>query len=180
MSTCISNRNSEIVEGIGQTMGEATIDKERHTEEQRQHLTFTGKGNHSSHDETATDSQQACTQRTYSEPALKDSLCRSAQLHRRKARQQRHQQATSNITQENPQQLADGTKPTATSLLVAQRDETCRTRIERQLVAYNREQAKRKEHSTDNVSTSQVAPSCNTDGDTRKYGGTKSLYHRLN
>ena len=65
----------EVVERIGQAVGESAVDEKGHTEQQRCILSFTSESNHGSHDESAADGQQACTYGTNSEATFKNLLC---------------------------------------------------------------------------------------------------------
>ena len=110
--TSIGEGHCKIVEGIGQTVGEATVYEERHTKEQRQQLALACKGYDGCHNETTANGEQTGAHGANGQTALENGLGRGAKIERGAAEQQSHKQTACDVTKKNPQQLPNGLEPT--------------------------------------------------------------------
>lgn len=64
----------EIIEGISHTVGEATNNEERYTEEGGENVALARKGNGRGHDESATYGEESTTEGTYGKATFKYRL----------------------------------------------------------------------------------------------------------
>lgn len=136
-------------------MREATHDEEWYTEEQRQILLLTSKGDSSGHDHTTTDGKDKTFERTHQQTAFEDFLSCLLQWHRTAASHQADQQATDYIAKENKEKLA----------YLAFLDETSSASVEAKTIMHNGEKAEGEEDSADDTFLSKVAKAGDTNAD---------------
>ena len=125
-------RNKEI-EGICDRVGEATKDEYRHTQQERKHLTLTGKLYSRCQDKSTTNSQQETSKRSFRQTTCENLRGWFDTVRLRIGDEPGCKQTADNITQQYQSQHYPVTLQT---------DEASRTRIEFQTVIHYRRQSK--------------------------------------
>ena len=143
--------DGEVIESVGHAVGETTDNEEGDTEEGGEHIALARKGYGGRHNESATDGKQSAAERTDGEATFKDALCRFLQGVLRNSCQERHEQATEDVTKEHEDEMGH---------FVAL-DETCKTGVEAKAVVDYRKESEGKEDASDNVASSEVTKTCN-------------------
>ena len=166
MLTEVVERRTHIKESIGGTVGKSALNKQGHTDEQGQHIPLTGKGDGSSHDESATYGQQSAPEGTERQAPCQYLLRRTLQVHRRTVGQHRHKKTADQVAREHECQIGQ-------FVLL---DKSCGTSIEFQFIPYDGEQGKGKEHAAHDVAQGQEAKASDTYGYTREYGRFEIFY----
>ncbi len=117
-------RNAEIVEGIGDAVGESANDEERDTEKEGQILFLTGELHCSGHNESAADAEKSASEGTCSKSEFKNLLSSLLNGQRCDASQERGKETADDIAQKYQEKCSDFV------LLY----ESCRTRVKSELV----------------------------------------------
>ena len=100
-------RHTEVIEGIGHTVGKAAYDEEGNAEEQRQILTLSGESDSCGHDESAAYGEGPATQWTCAQACFEDTLSGLLQGHRRAAGNKSYGQTSEDIPKEYKKKTTD-------------------------------------------------------------------------
>ena len=147
--------NGQVVERIGYAVRESAQYEHGDRKQQRQPLVTAGKSYGGCHKESAAYSQQAGTYRTYRQSAFKNLLGSLLQRHGRYSGQQRYQQASYYITQQDEQKVTHLTLDY----------ESGSTGIELKLVADYGYKTECEHHGAYNATQCQKTESCNSYAD---------------
>ena len=147
--------NGQVVERIGYAVRESAQYEHGDRKQQREPLVAACKSYGCGHQESAPYSQQACTHGTYRQSAFKYLLGSLLQRHGRYSGQQRYQQASYYITQQDEQKVTHLTLDY----------ETGSTGIELKLVADYGYKTECEHHGAYNATQCQESESCNSDAD---------------
>ena len=97
--------DGEVIERICHAVGKTTDDEEGYTEEGGEDIALARKGYGSGHDESATDSEESATQRTYGKATFKNGLGGFLKWVGRGARQKCYEQATEDVAKEHENEV---------------------------------------------------------------------------
>lgn len=159
--------DAEVVEGIGDAVGETTHDEQRYAEEQWEELLLAGKGDGCGHDESAADGKDATAEDACIHPGSEDVGGCLLQWQRRAAGKQRDEQTAYDITKKDEEQRAHLTAF----------DEACRTCVQLQFVMNDSKQSEGKQDCTNDGFLGQVAETCYADTDAGKHRTLEVFYH---
>ena len=161
-----SERNAEVIEGIGHAVGEAAYDEERHTEEKRQVLLLAGKLYCCGHDESASYAKKSATDGSGTKTKLEDPLSGCLNFQWSHACKKRSYEAAYDVSGEDQEKLAD----------LPFVDESGCTCIKFQFIAHYGQKSEREEDGTCKGSVSLSLNACSqeteasgSDSDTGEY-----------
>lgn len=107
MAEEVAARYTKIVKGIGYTVGETTVDKQRNAKEQRQIVALASKGNYRCHYETTTDGKYSTKERTCMETRLEYALGSFLNGHRAATSYERNGKTTNDVAKKNEEKLEE-------------------------------------------------------------------------
>ena len=128
-------------------MGEPAQDEHRHTQQQRQHLTFAGKLHGGGHDESAAHGQQCASQRPLGQSTSQDLGSRLNAIGLGIANHGGHECTAHDVAYQHHEQHGPVAMPT---------DEACRACVELQLIVDHGGQSESEEHGSGHSTYSQV------------------------
>ena len=140
MSLQKCNRNAEIVEGVGNAVGESAHDEERNRKQEREIVLLPGKLHRSRHHESATDSKKSTAPCTCLQAEFEDILGSTLDVHWRHTGEHGGTKAAEDVSQQDHAQHPH--------LTLA--DEACCARVEAEFISHDREKAETEEYGTYN------------------------------
>ena len=145
-----SERNAEVIEGIGHAVGEAAYDEERHTEKEREVLLLAGKLNGCGHYEAASYTQKSATDGSGTKAKLEDPLSGCLNFQWSHACKKRSYEASYDVSEKDHEQL---------SYLAFVNESGC-TCIKFQPISHDSEKSEGEEHCTDKASILVCLDTC--------------------
>ena len=167
-------RDAEIVEGIGDAVGESAHDEERNRKQEREIVLLPGKLHGSRHHESATDPKESAAPRTGLQTEFEDVLSRTLDVHRRHTGEHGGTKAAEDVSQQDNAQHPH--------LTLA--DEACCARVKAEFISHDREKPETEEYGTYNRAIrftlnagSKKAESGKANRYSRKYRGADQFSH---